>query len=336
MARSPAAGTVRGDVRGVVRGVVLGVDLGGTSTKAGWLRIGARELEGFRSRPTGAARPREAVLAAVAADARALAAEAPGPVVALGIGVPAALTADGRIDVLPNFAPGWRGLDLARELGDATGLRTVVVNDARAFALAEARAGAAVGARVAFGVTLGTGVGGGIVVDGQLFLGANGNAGEFGHHTFDPHGPLCGCGSHGCVETYASAPALVASVLRPFRQGGTPRLQALAGGRFEAVTPVLIAAAAAEGDVHCRDAIDRVAEVLGVGLADVTTLLGVDRIVVGGGMAGLGDALFGPLARVLGAYVTTAGGALPEVLPARLGDEAGALGAAFHALDVTA
>lgn len=314
--------------------IVLGVDLGGTSTKAGRLAIGAHELGGFRSRPTGAARPRDAVLADVAADVQSLAADAPGPVVALGIGVPAALTPDGRIDVLPNFAPGWRGLDLARELEDATGLRTVVVNDARAFVLAEARAGAAVGAKVAFGVTLGTGVGGGIAVAGRLFLGANGNAGEFGHHTFDPHGPLCGCGSHGCVETYASAPALVAAVLRPFRQGRTPRLQQLAHARFEEITPALIARAAAAGDVHCRDAIERVAEVLGVGLADVTTLLAVDRIVVGGGMAGLGDALLGPLRRVLGAYATTSGGTLPEVVPARLGDEAGALGAALHAIDV--
>ena len=315
-------------------GVVLGVDLGGTTTKAGRLRIGADALDGFRSWPTGAARPREAVLADLAAEAQALAAAASGPVLALGIGIPAALTPGGVIDVLPNFAPGWRGLDLARELENATGLRTVVVNDARAFTLAEARAGAAVSAKVAFGVTLGTGVGGGIAVDGRLFLGANGNAGEFGHHTFDPHGPLCGCGSHGCVETYASAPALVASVLRPFRQGRTPRLQELARERFEEVTPALIARAASDGDVHCRDAIFRVAEVLGVGLADVTTLLAVDRIVVGGGMAGLGEALLGPLRRVLGAYATTAGGTLPEVVPARLGDEAGALGAALHAVDV--
>jgi glucokinase len=317
-------------------GTVLGVDLGGTTTKAGRLRIGTTELTGFRTRPTGAARSREDVLEDVAGDVRALAAEADGPVVAVGIGVPAALTPDGRIDVLPNFAPGWRGLDLGRALEEATGLTTVVVNDARAFTLAEARAGAAVGAKVAVGVTLGTGVGGGIAVDGRLFLGANGNAGEFGHHTFDAHGPLCGCGSRGCVETYASAPALVASVLRPFSQGRTPRLRDLSEGRFEAVTPALIARAAEEGDAHCRDAIERVAEVLGVGLADVTTLLAADRIVIGGGMAGLGDALLGPLVKVLDAYATTAGGMPPEVVLARLGNEAGALGAALHAIDTGA
>lgn len=312
---------------------IVGVDLGGTTTKYGRLRRTATALEGYTARPTGADRPRDEVLRDVAAEVLSQAAAA-GDVTAVGIAIPAAMTPDGRIDVLPNFAPGWRGTDLATEVDRATGLRTVVVNDARAFALAEARVGAAVGARAAFGVTLGTGVGGGIVLNGSLYLGANGNAGEFGHHTHDPHGPLCGCGSHGCVETYASAPALVAAVMRPFAQGRTPQLRALAGGRFDAVTPARIAEAAEAGDVHCRNAIDRAAEVLGVGLADVTTLLGVDRIVVGGGMAGMGDTLLAPLRRTLAAYATTVGGAPPEVMPARLGTEAGALGAALHAVDV--
>ncbi|MDZ7799594.1 MAG: ROK family protein [Trueperaceae bacterium] len=312
---------------------IVGVDLGGTTTKVGRLARGGTALQGFGTRPTGADRSREAVLGDVAEEIRAQATAA-GDVAAVGIAIPAAMTPDGRIDVLPNFAPGWRGLDLADEVQRATGHRTVVVNDARAFALAEARVGAAVGARSAFGVTLGTGVGGGIVLNGTLYLGANGNAGEFGHHTYDPHGPLCGCGSHGCVETYASAPALVASVMRPFAQGRTPRLRELAGDRFDGVTPARIAEAAEVGDAHCRDAIDRVAEVLGVGLADVTTLLGVDRIVVGGGMAGMGDTLLAPLRRTLTAYASTVGGMPPEVMPARLGTEAGALGAALHALDV--
>lgn len=324
----PRAGT------GADSRTVIGVDLGGTSTKAGILEGGAIALRDLRTRPTGADRPRQEVLADVAAEVRALVAGRPDAVSAVGIGVPAAMTPDGRIDVLPNFAPGWRGLDLAAALRDATDLPVVVVNDARAFTLAEARAGAAVGARAAFGVTLGTGVGGGLALDGTLYLGANGNAGEFGHHTYDPYGPLCGCGAHGCIETYASAPALVAAVMRPFAQGRTPRLHRAAGGRFGEVTPALIARAAEAGDEHCRDAIEVAARVLGVGLANVTTLLAVDRIVVGGGMAGLGETLFAPMRRVLASYATTAAGMMPEIVPAQSGDEAGALGAALHARDV--
>jgi glucokinase len=312
---------------------LIGVDLGGTSIKLGRWRVGADDLEGFRTHPTGAARPPDAVLRDLSESIRALAADADGTAAGLGVGVPATLSRDGRIDVLPNFAPGWRGVAIAAVLSDATGLPAVAVNDARAFTLAEARLGAAAGSASVFGVTLGTGVGGGLVVGGRLFLGASGNAGEFGHHVVDPHGPRCGCGSHGCIETYASAPALVASVMRPFLQGATPVLVGLAGGRWDALTPALVAAAARAGDEICREAILRVAHVLGVGLANVATLVGVERVVVGGGMAGLGELLFAPMRSTLAAYARTAGDPLPAVVRAALGDRAGALGAALHAAE---
>lgn len=315
---------------------LIGIDIGGTTIKLGRLRAGARDLEGFQSLPTGAARPHQEVLHDVAEAVRGLAragGSGAGTPAGIGVGIPATLSRDGRVEVLPNFAPGWRGVAVAEWLGEACGLPAVVVNDARAFTLAEARVGAAAGAGSAFGVTLGTGVGGGLVVDGRLYLGASGNAGEFGHHVHDPYGPRCGCGSHGCIETYASAPALVASVMRPFVQGAVPTLVRLAGGRWEAVTPALIAAAAEEGETICSEALERVAFVLGVGLANVTTLVSVERIVIGGGMAGLGEALFAPMRQTLEAYATTAGAALPPLVPAALGNRAGALGAALNAAD---
>ncbi len=320
--------------QGVTEGPsVIGVDIGGTNVKLGRYRPGARELEGFRSLPTGAGRPHEAVLGDLAAAIRELALEGGSAPAGLGVGIPATLSRDGRVEVLPNFAPGWRGVAVADWLTEATGLPAVIINDARAFTLAEARAGAAADVDSAFGVTLGTGVGGGLVLGGRLHLGYSGNAGEFGHHVFDPHGPRCGCGSHGCVETYASAPALVASLMRPFVQGMVPALVRLADGRLDAVTPALIARAAEEGDPICREALDRVALVLGVALANVTTLVSVERIVIGGGMAGLGETLLTPLRRTLAAHAPTAGDRLPEVVPASLGAQAGSLGAALHAAD---
>ncbi len=310
---------------------LIGIDIGGTAIKLGRLRGGARELEAFRTLPTGAARPVDAVLDDLARALRTLTTEAPA--LGFGVGIPGTLTRDGRIDVLPNFAPGWRGVAVAERLERSCGLPGVVVNDAHAFILAEARVGAAAGARSAFGVTLGTGVGGGLVIDGRVHLGASGNAGQFGHHVFDAHGPRCGCGSHGCIETYASAPALVASVMRPFVQGAVPALVRLAGGRLEAVTPALIAAAAAAGDPICREALERLALVLGVGLADVATLMSPECIVIGGGMAGLGEALFDPLRRTLAAYARTAEVHRPALVAAALGARAGALGAALYAGD---
>ncbi len=312
---------------------LIGIDIGGTAIKLGRYRPGARELEAFRSLPTGASRPVDEVLRDIEEAGLALAQEATGAAIGVGVGIPGTLTRDGRIDVLPNFAPGWRGLAVAERLGEACDLPGVVVNDAHAFILAEARLGAAAGARSAFGVTLGTGVGGGLVLDGRLHLGATGNAGQFGHHVYDAHGPRCGCGSHGCIETYASAPALVASVMRPFVQGAVPALVELAEGRWEAVTPALIARAAEGGDPICCEALERCAFVLGVGLADVTTLSAPECIVIGGGMAGLGEALLAPLRRTLVAYARTAEVHLPAVLPAALGAQAGALGAALYASD---
>lgn len=312
---------------------MIGVDIGGTSVKLGLYRDGARDLAGFRTHATGAERPRDRVLATVIEAIRDLVATADGAPAGLGVGLPATLSRDGRVEVLPNFAPGWRGLAVAEALGQALRLPAVALNDARAFTLAEARVGAAAGAASAFGVTLGTGVGGGLVLGGRVHVGASGNAGEFGHHVFDPHGPRCGCGSHGCIETYASAPALVASVMRPFVQGMVPALSRLADGRLEAVNPSLIAQAAAAGDVICHEALARVALVLGVGLANLTTLVSVERVVIGGGMAGIGEALFDPVRRVLAAYAPTAGDGLPTLVPAELGAKAGALGAALHAAD---
>lgn len=315
---------------------IIGVDMGGTRTKLGRLASGGHTLDGFRTRPTGAGRDPATVLGDVARTIGELEGEIGAPALALGLGVPATFTRDGGIDVLPNFAPGWRGMRIADELGRLVDLPVVLVNDARAFALAEARAGAAAGVGSSFAVTLGTGVGGGLVIRGELHLGASGNAGEFGHHVFDPHGPRCGCGSHGCIETYASAPALVASVMRAFVQGTVPDLVDRANGRFAAVTPALIAEAADAGDPICREAIERVAHVLGVGLANVATLVGVEMVVIGGGMAGLGERLFGPIRSTLAAFAPTARGHLPDLVPARLGDGSGALGAALHAADVMA
>lgn len=313
---------------------VIGIDMGGTTTKLGLLTRQGTRLEMFRSMPTGARRPRTEVLADLTNAVRALSADAtavgqaPG---GIGLGLPAAMSRSGHIEVLPNFAPGWTGVSVVAELAVASGLPVVAINDARAFTLAEATFGAAAGAQSVLGVTLGTGVGGGLVLDGRLYLGASGKAGELGHQIVDRNGPLCGCGSHGCLETYASATALIASVTRGFLQGSAARLCELADHQLAAVTPELIAEAASQGDATCRDAIDRVAVALGVALANVVTLLAVERIIVGGGLAGLGDLLFAPLLHTLHEYARLAGADMPDVLPASLGSEAGALGAALVA-----
>lgn len=317
---------------------LVGVDVGGTGIKSGLLLGNERRLRRFGSHPTASHRPREEVLADIAGIITSLssaAVEEGHGVAGVGVGLPAAMSPEGKVEVLPNFASGWVGKDVGAELSELTGLPVTIVNDARAFTLAEATVGAAAGASAVLGVTLGTGVGGGVVLGGRLYLGPSAKAGELGHVIVDPGGPLCGCGSRGCLEAYASAPALVAAVTRPYLQGRLPRLRELTNGRSELVDPELIAVAAREGDEECLLAIETVAGHLGVAAASATALLGLDHIVVGGGLAGLGDALLVPFVRTLHEYANVARNDLPAVTLAELGQEGGAIGAALRAGEVS-
>lgn len=312
----------------------LGIDLGGTSVKLGVVIPGRDEVAYFERLDTGAHRPRDAVVADIAAAASEIARRARRDeidVVALGVGIPATLDRAGRIEVLPNFAPGWRGFAVHEALRSATGLPSVTVNDARAFTLAEATVGAGAGRRAVLGVTLGTGVGGGLFLDGDLYLGPTGNAGELGHHVMDPTGPRCGCGGYGCLETFASATAIVGAVTRPFLQGAAPALRELAGGRLEAVTAELVVEAARAGDPACADAVAKATHWLGVAIANAATLVAIDTAVVGGGLAGAGDAVLGPVRESVARHAPVLGSDVPEIRPARLGARAGVLGAGMQA-----
>jgi glucokinase len=173
--------------------------------------------------------------------------------------------------------------------------------------------GAGRGCRVIVAVALGTGVGGGIMIDGRLHLGAFGTAGEIAHQVIDPDGPLCGCGNRGCVETLTKADALTS----------------LAG----LDTAEEVFAAAADGDERALAAIDQVAQYLGLALANAVTLLGPDRVIVGGGISEAGELVLDPITRVVKERVTLVPADRIEVVLAELGPLAGAVGAALAGLD---
>ena len=312
----------------------LGVDLGGTTTGAALIDEHGTLLAHVQQ-ATHAYRPAREIVAEVAGLVRTLLGQAGlegTPDTPLGVGVPAVLDdSRRRVTLLPNFGPGWYDLDLVALLSEQTGLDTSLINDARAFTLAEATHGAGHGSGSVLGITLGTGVGGGLVQGGRLYHGPRGTAGEFGHQVYDPHGPSCGCGGTGCIEVYASGPALVGAVTRAFRQGRVPLLRELCSGSLEAVTPRLIAQAAAAGEAECRQAYDRAARALAVGIANVSALLGVETAVLGGGVAQAGEVLFGPLAQELTRYAALLGERRPRLALAQLGPQAGAIGAAVWA-----
>jgi glucokinase len=146
---------------------------------------------------------------------------------------------------------------------------------------------------------LGTGIGGGVAIDGRLRLGPLGAAGELGHQTILPEGPLCGCGNRGCLETLASGPAITAEGVRLMLTGLAPKLHELVGGDAGKITPKEMAAAADNGDDAVRDAILRAADYLGTGVANVVTVLHPDLVVLGGGVAEMGAILIARVDQVM-------------------------------------
>ncbi len=314
------------------RVATLGIDVGGTRIKLGLLT--QNELLFARTFATKSHRPRDAILHDIGEGVAEIVAEARLQnitVAALGLGVPATIdTKFGQTLLMPNFAEGWFEFSVVDYFEQTTGLATSLINDARAFVLAESTLGAARDFDNVFGIILGTGVGGGVVLSGQLYTGSGALAGEIGHHIVDPHGVSCGCGSVGCLETVASAPALVGSVTRAFLHGRSPVLYDLSGGDTNAISASLVAQAAKAGDVACQEAITRVARFLGVALANVTTLLAPECIVIGGGLSGASDLIFPVIYETWKRHLCVAGRHLPKLLVAQL-TQPGVIGAAVYA-----
>jgi glucokinase len=295
---------------------VLGLDLGGTNIKWTVLQIRAGdEVQSIAGgwEPTHADGGPEVVTERLLVAGR-IATTAHGSIAAAGVGVPGLFdAATGAIELFPNLPGPWSGFPLRERLARGLGLPVAIVNDARAFTLAEGRVGAGRGCRTVACVTLGTGVGGGVMIDGRLHLGRNGKAGEIGHQVVEPDGPPCGCGNHGCVE--------------PLTQAAT--LARLAGR----TTAEEVYEAAAAGDARAKDAIRQVARYLGIALANVLAVLGPDRIVIGGGIAGAGELVLDPIREATRARSTIVGAKDIEIVAAQLGPEAGAIGAALAGYD---
>jgi glucokinase len=277
----------------------LGIDLGGTKIAAALVDVASGALAGRQVIPTEAADGPEAVMARMAALVRDVcggAGAAPAQIAAIGVGVPGLFELQtGRTLFLPNLAGAWRGVPLGETLRRALGCPVWLINDARAFVLAEATFGAGSGAPTVVGLTLGTGIGGGIALAGRLHLGLDGTAGECGHQTIDPHGPPCGCGNRGCLEAHASGPAITAMGVRAVVQGVTTRIGALVNHDLNRITPETIRQAAEEGDEVAAEILSRAGAALGVGVSNLITLLSPDRVVLGGSVARLGEWLFRPV-----------------------------------------
>ncbi|MFH8985525.1 ROK family protein [Streptomyces varsoviensis] len=226
--------------------------------------------------------------------------------------------------VSPVNVPGWRGFPLVAEVTKTTGpLRVVLVGDGVAMTAAEHWQGAARGHDNALCMVVSTGVGGGLVLNGRLHPGITGNAGHIGHISVDLDGDLCACGSHGCVERIASGPNIAR---RAVESGWRP-------GPDGDATAAAVAASAQAGDPLALSSFQRAAQALAAGIAATATLVELEVVVIGGGVAGAGETLFAPLREQLRRYATLSFATGVEVVPAQLAGDAGLVGAAAAAAE---
>ena len=308
---------------------VIGVDLGGTYLKLARLD-GARRIVARETVATGASDGQEAVLQRMADGIQRVAAGAEGMVDAVGVGVPGLVNMEaGFTQDLANLPGRWVGVPVGPRLAEATGWPVHLINDARAFVVAEHAVGAAAGAETALFVTVGTGIGGGLVTHGRVVFGLGGAAGEIGHLIVHAGGLRCTCGNRGCVEPLASGPAIAAEAIRRVLQGFTTELARMANGDLNAITPELVARAADGGDATAVEVLEEAGRYLGLAIAGAIATIAPEVVVIGGGVARAGDFYW------RAAEATARGHShVTEIdriafRPAALGYDAGVIGAAL-------
>lgn len=302
----------------------LAVDIGGTKLAAAVVDADGR-VAGFVERPTPVTTDPQVLFAHLQATIAATlqaAGVAPATLCAIGVGCGGPMRyPEGRVS--PLNIPAWRDFPLRARLEASYGLPVRVDNDAKAFALGEYWQGAGRGARALLGMVVSTGVGGGLVLDGQLVHGAQGNAGHIGHVIVRPGGPCCACGARGCLEAIAAGPSLARAAVRALGRGTASALRGVAPLTGEAV-----AAAARAGDPLALTLLAEAGRAIGQALASAAALLDLDRVVIGGGVSQAGTLLFTPLQAEVAHRARLAFTRDLTVVPAQLGRRAGVVGAA--------
>jgi glucokinase len=320
---SPERNPMAGDI------LYIGMDLGGTNIKAGLVTGDGKILE-EREVATEVQGGVDHVLNRMAEVIRGLA-RTSGQVKVKGAGVGLA----GQINVKrgiyhsgPNF-PGWSNVPVASELEKRADVPVVIDNDANLAALGEYAFGAGRGVTEMLMVTLGTGVGGGLILNGQLYHGASDAAGEVGHTSIHPDGPVCACGRRGCLEAYVGTRGILCRLKEKLDSGAETVLRQKA---YNSIAPKDIGMAAEKGDRIAAEVLQETGDILGFGLANFADILNIERIVVGGGVANAGDLILQPAREALQREALKVVGDACTIVKAELGNTAGLVGAARAAM----
>jgi glucokinase len=315
----------------------IGCDLGGTNLRAAIVDVDASRGSVLHqmSIPTLAREGHEAVMKRMGElfiqliESAGLEKEDIG---GIGIGVPGVLDLEkGETLFLPNLPGTWPHVPLRDTIAKLTGMPVALLNDVRSIANGEWRFGAGRSMDTVAVFAIGTGIGGGLVINGQLHLGMSGTAGELGHTTIDYNGPRCGCGNYGCLEVYASGPAIAAMGMKAVAQGMTTRIADLCEYDLNRITPELIEQAARAGDTIAKDIYEKAGYYIGIAAANVCVSVGPQRIIIGGRVAQAGELLLEPIRRTMRERVRVMPVEQVEVVSSQLGDNAGVIGVACWA-----
>ena len=305
-----------------------GIDLGGTKILV-LIADSAGRIVGQARVATEASQGPEAVIARIAETTREAVREAKidiAQVRAAGVSAPGPIDASAGVITDPPNLPGWHNVPLARVLSERLGVPTLLENDANCQGVAEHQFGAGRGYRHMIFVTISTGIGGGIIIDDKLYSGASGAAGEVGHIIVAADGPSCGAGHPGCLEAYASGTAIAARARQLIAAGGLPRTARLAEHNppLSAETVFL---AAQQGETEAMSIIESAGRYLGIGLATMINAFNPQAIVIGGGLANMGEAILGPAVETARSRAFAQSFMDVRIVEGELGERAAALGA---------
>ena len=314
---------------------VVGVDLGGTNTVVGVLPLdgGNGDVLALESRPTEAVKGAKSVvdriIHMVDRAIEKVIAEHGGSkedFAGIGIGSPGPLNrATGTIINTPNL--GWRNFPLRDLISNGVGLPAALDNDANCATYGEWWLGAGRNVDTLVGFTLGTGIGGGIVLNGQIFHGVSDVAAEIGHMTIDSTGRKCNCGNYGCLEAYASGPAIALRAIEGIEAGAETILPDLVNGRLHDITAATVYEGAVVGDPYANEVMKETAKFLGAGIANIINILNPAMVVIAGGVTRAGDHLFVPLKAEVRRRAFKSAQEACQIVPAKLMATAGVIGA---------
>lgn len=323
--------------------LLIGVDVGGTNVRVGIITPEGKVLKELQY-PTDSTIGGLAILDGMVSKLQDFIREEIGGIqscerigerigMRIGIGIAGAIDIKrGVIKNSPNL-PDLKDFPLRGFLEKRISFPIAIENDANAFTLGEGWVGAAKGSMHYCGITLGTGVGGGIVIKGEIFHGAEGMAGEVGHMVINPKGPRCGCGGRGCLEIYASGTGIRRMALEAIEKGRGKGILKRSGGDLQEITSEKIFEAAQDGDLTAKKIFNEMGEFLGLGLVNLIHLFNPEKIVIGGKVSQAWDHFIGSAMKTIQERAMEGPGEKVQIVKTLCKDEAGMLGAAYSALE---